>query len=59
MYFIENKTRNCCNLLVCGDYNSRASVYPDYVVNDEFDHMSVLTDEYISDVYTDAPVFPR
>ena len=24
--FIENKTRNSCNLLVCGDFNSRTSV---------------------------------
>lgn len=55
--FIENKTRNCCNLLVCGDFNSRTSICPDYVVNDEFDHMSVLPDEYISD--TQLPRFSQ
>ena len=55
--FIENKTRNCCNLLVCGDFNSRTSVYPDYIVNDEFDHMSVLPDEYIFD--TQMPRFSQ
>ena len=55
--FIENKTCNCCNRLVCGDFNSRASLYSDYVVNDEFDHMSALPDEYISD--TQLPRFSQ
>ena len=45
--FIENKTNNNCRFLICGDFNSRTSVNPDFVEEDGFVHMSVLLDEYI------------
>ena len=47
--FIENKSQGNCNLLLCGDFNSRTSNYPDFVVDDGTMHMSVLPDDYVSD----------
>ena len=53
--FIENKSQGNCNLLLCGDFNSRTSNRPDFVVDDGTMHMSVLPDDYISD--TQMPRF--
>ena len=47
---IENKSQSDCSLLICGDFNSRTSVNPDFVADDDPVHMSVLPDEYIPDV---------
>lgn len=47
--FIENVSQNNCHVLLCGDFNSRTSISPDYVTDDESVHMSVLPDEYVSD----------
>ena len=47
--FIEHKTNNNCRFLICGDFNSRTSVNPDFVEEDGSVHMSVLLDEYIPD----------
>ena len=49
MVFIENKTNDNCSFLICGDFNSRTSVTPDFIEEDGSGHMSVLPDEYISD----------
>ena len=46
---IENKTLNKCNILICGDFNSRTSVNHDFVSDDNSIHMSILPDDYISD----------
>lgn len=46
---IETKTESQCNLLICGDFNSRTSTNNDFVIHDDSLHMSVLPDEYISD----------
>lgn len=48
--FLENNTQNSCHLLVCGDFNSRTSTQPDFVVNDDPVHMSVLPDDYTPDM---------
>ena len=53
--FIENTSQNDCTILLCGDFNSRSSNSPDYVVDDDSVHMSVLPDEYVSD--TQLPRF--
>ena len=53
--FTENTSQNDCNILLCGDSNSRSSNSPDYVVDDDSVHMSVLPDEYVSD--TQLPRF--
>ena len=50
MAFLENNTQNSCHLLVCGDFNSRTSTQPDFVVNDDPVHMSVLPDDYTPDM---------
>ena len=47
---IENKAQNDCSLLICGDFNSRTSINPDFVVDDDPVHMSVLPDEYTLDI---------
>ena len=47
---IENKSQTECNILICGDLNARSSVNPDFVVDDNPVHMSVLPDEYIPDI---------
>ena len=49
--YVENKTQNRCNILICGDFNSRTSVNPDFVTDDNSVHMSVLPDGYISDSF--------
>ncbi|MCG8048238.1 MAG: reverse transcriptase family protein [Candidatus Thiodiazotropha endolucinida] len=48
---VENKSQNKCNILICGDFNSRTSTNDDFVFDDDSNHMSVLPDEYISDKY--------
>ena len=48
---IESKTQNNCNFLVCGDFNSRTSNNPDFVVDDNPAHMNVLPGEYTPDNY--------
>ena len=48
--FIENMSQGNCNLLLCGDFNSRSSNYPDFIVDDGTTHMSVLPDDYVSDI---------
>ena len=47
---IESKSQSECNILICGDLNARSSVNPDFVVDDNPVHMSVLPDEYVADV---------
>lgn len=47
--FVENKTQNNCNIVICGDFNSRTSVNPDFVSDDDPVHMSVLPDDYSPD----------
>ena len=48
---IENKSQNACNLLICGNFNSRTSTNSDFVSDDDSHHMSMLPEEYISDSY--------
>ena len=50
--FIENKVGNKCNILICGDFNSRTSTNPDFVTDDESVHMNVLPEEYTPDNFT-------
>ena len=47
--FIENKFHGNCIFLLCGDFNSRTSNNPDFVIDDDTLHMSVLPDDYVSD----------
>lgn len=47
---IQNNSLNNCSILACGDWNARTSVNPDFVEDDDPVHMSVLPDEYITDV---------
>ena len=42
--------KNDCTILQCGDFNSRMSNSPDYVVGNNSIHMFVLPDEYASDI---------
>ena len=49
--YVENKTQNMCNILICRDFNSRTSVNPDFVTDDNSVHMSVVPDDYISDSF--------
>ena len=44
-----------CEFLVCGDFNSRTALSPDYVLNDNSSHIP-LPDDYIAD---DQSVIPR
>ena len=53
--FLENKFNESCNFLLCGDFNSRTSNYPDFVTDDDTVHISVLPDDYVSD--TQLPRF--
>ena len=53
--FIENMSQGNCNLLLCGDFNSRTSNNPDFVADDGTMHMSVLPDDYVPD--TQMPRF--
>ena len=50
-YFIEDKSSNNCSFLICGDFNSKTSVDPDFVEDDSTAHVSVLPDEYVPDSY--------
>lgn len=47
---IEDKAQNECSFLICGDFNGRTSVNPDFVVDDDPVHVSVLPDEYTPDI---------
>ena len=47
---IEDKAQNNCSLLICGDMNAHTSVNPDFVVDDDPVHVSVLPDEYTPDI---------
>ena len=38
---IETKTKSLCNLLICGDFNSRASTNKDFVRHHDSLYMSV------------------
>ena len=49
MVSVENKTQNKCNFLICGDFNSRSSDNPDFVIDDDPTHISVLPDDYTPD----------
>ena len=49
--YVENKTQNRCNILICGDFNSRTSVNPDSDTDNNSVHMSLLHDDYISDIF--------
>ena len=49
MVSVENKTQNNCNFLICGDFNSRSSDNPDFVIDDDPTHISVLPDDYTPD----------
>ena len=49
--YVKNKTQNKYSILICGDFNSRTSVNPDFVSDDISVHMSVLPDDYISDSF--------
>ena len=49
MVYVENKTQNDCNLLIYGDFNGRSSDNPDFVIDDDPTHISVLPDDYIPD----------
>ena len=49
--YVENKTQNRCNILICRDFNSRTSVNPYFVTDDNSVHMSVVPDDYISDSF--------
>ncbi|MCG8034648.1 MAG: endonuclease/exonuclease/phosphatase family protein, partial [Candidatus Thiodiazotropha taylori] len=49
LIFIENKSEGNSNVLMCGDFNSRTSVNPDFVTDDDPAHMDVLPEEYTSD----------
>ena len=51
----ENKTQNNCQLLICGEFNSRTSTNPDFVEKDESVHMSVLPDDYIPECAVKMP----
>ena len=49
--FVENKADNNFHLLICGDFNGRLSVNPDFVSDDDTAHIDVLPDEYSPDGY--------
>ena len=49
MVHINNLTNNRCQFLVCGDFNARTSDFPDYVQDDNEDHIHVLPDDYSTD----------
>ena len=49
--FVEDKSANNCNLLICGDFNARSSICPDFVSGDECTHMNVLPEDYTPDQY--------
>ena len=49
--FVEDKSVNNFNLLICGDFNARSSINPDFVSGDECTHMNVLPEDYTPDQY--------
>ena len=49
--FVENKADNNFHLLICGDFNGRSSINPDFVSDDDTAHIDVLPDEYSPDGY--------
>ena len=51
--FIEDKSSNnySYSFLICGDFNSRISVDPDFVEDDSTAHVSVLPNGYVPDSY--------
>ena len=46
---ISNDTNDCYHLLICGDFNSRTGLEPDYVSFDEAINVPVLPDDYETD----------
>ncbi len=52
MVEIDSKTNSLCNFhALWGIFNARTSVDPDYVPDDTADHIGVLPDDYITDVF--------
>ena len=51
--YIESKSQNDCNIIICGDFNGRCSNRPDFVLDDDSIHMNVLPDEYTPDRFMD------
>ena len=50
--YVENRAQNNCNILICGDFNARSSIKPDFVVVDDDDiHMPHLPNDYSPDMY--------
>ena len=45
---IANDTRNCYNILICGDLNSRTGTDHDFVILDNSNN-DVLPDDYVPD----------
>ena len=54
-YMAQFDVKYNCEFLVCGDFNSRTALLPDYVLNDNSSHIP-LPDDYIAD---DQSVIPR
>ena len=48
---VENRTNNKCDM-ICGDFNSRTSTNPDFVIDGNPGHMNALPDDYIPDSST-------
>lgn len=46
---ISNETNDCYHLMICGDFNSRTGLEPDYVIFDEAINVPVLPDDYETD----------
>ena len=51
--YIESKAQIGCSMLRCGDFNGRTSNNPDFVLDDQSNHMNVLPDEYTPDRFMD------
>ena len=50
--YVENKGQKYCNILICGDFNARSSIKPDFVVDDDdVIHMPHLPNDYSPDMY--------
>lgn len=45
----SNETNDCYHLLICGDFNSRTGLEPDFVIFDEAINVPVLPDDYETD----------
>ncbi len=50
MVEIDSKTNSRCNFMICGDFNARTSVDPDFVPDDTVNHIGVLPDDYAADI---------